>query len=220
LSRDVVLQAALDLVDSDGLDALSMRRLGNSLGKDPMALYRYAANRDALLDGLTELVLDQWSIPDVGASSLPWPEQLREAAHGFRTLVLKHPRLVPLLVTRPLSTPMGLRPLGALRPVEQILAVLRAAGFSPAGSLHAYRTYYGFLIGHVINELEEFVVNPDEDELGLRLGLHRLPQKDFPHLRALASVLEDYDGLTELDQGITILLEGLRSQLRSPTHSS
>lgn len=217
LSRDVVLHAALDLVDADGLDALSMRRLGNKLGKDPMALYRHAANRDALLDGLTELVLDQWSIPAADSSSELWQEQLREAAHNFRALALEHPRLVPLLVTRPLSTPMGLRPLGALRPVEQLLAVLSAAGFSPAGSLHAYRTYYGFLIGHVINELEEFVVNPDEDDTGLRLGLHRLPKKDFPHVRALATVLEDYDGQAELDQGITVILQGLQAQLHSPT---
>ncbi|MEC5201093.1 AcrR family transcriptional regulator [Arthrobacter sp. PL16] len=212
LSRDVVLRAALELVDADGLEALSMRKLGNKLGKDPMALYRYAANRDALLDGMTELLLDQWIVPRTG--DLPsWQEQLRHAAHDFRALVLQHPHVVPLLVTRPLSTPMGLRPLGALRPLEQILAVLSGAGFAPADALHAYRAYYGFLIGHILNELEEFVVNPDEDELGLKLGLHRLPKKDFPHLRQLAPMLLGYDGEAELDQGITILLQGLQAQL-------
>nr|WP_308662305.1 TetR/AcrR family transcriptional regulator C-terminal domain-containing protein [Arthrobacter sp. B1805] len=179
-----------------------------------MALYRYAANRDALLDGLTELLLDQWIIPRT--SDLPsWQDQLRYAAHDFRALVLQHPHVVPLLVTRPLSTPMGLRPLGALRPLEQILAVLRGAGFASAGALHAYRAYYGFLIGHILNELEEFVVNPDEDELGLKLGLHRLPKKDFPHLRQLAPMLLGYDGEAELDQGMTILLQGLQAQLHA-----
>ncbi|MHA7154339.1 TetR/AcrR family transcriptional regulator C-terminal domain-containing protein [Arthrobacter sp. TMN-50] len=210
----MVLRAALELVDADGLESLTMRRLGNKLGKDPMALYRYAANRDALLDGLTELLLDQWVIPRAGQSP-SWQDQLRHAAHDFRTLVLKHPHVVPLLVTRPLSTPLGLRPLGALRPLEQILAVFSDAGFRPADALHAYRAYYGYLIGHILNELEEFVVNPDEDELGLRLGLHRLPKKDFPHLRRLASLLLDYDGQAELDQGITILLQGLQAQLHT-----
>jgi hypothetical protein len=116
-------------------------------------------------------------------------------------------------VTRPLSTPLGLRPLGTLRPLEQILSLLIGAGFSPADALHVYRAYYGFLYGHILNELQEFVVDPEENEVLLRLGLHRLPSKEFPRLRALAPALADYDGERELDQGITILLSGLEAQL-------
>jgi AcrR family transcriptional regulator len=214
LSRDVVLAAALDLVDEDGLETLSMRRLGARLDRDPMALYRYAANREALLDGLTELLLDQWTIPSSDGTKGAWQEQLRQAAHNFRELTLQHRNIVPLLVTRPLSTPLGLRPLGALRPIERILTILREAGFDSAGALHAYRTYYGFLLGHLLNELEELVVNPNEDEAGLRMGLHRLPEEDFPHLRDLAPLLLAYDGQAELDQGVTIVLQGLESQLQ------
>ena len=106
LSRDIVLAKALELVDAEGLDALTMRRLGQELGRDPMSLYRYAENRAALLDGVTELVLNQLNIhpedPD-------WKEQLRKIAHNLRMLALRHPNVVPLLVTRPLSTPLGLR---------------------------------------------------------------------------------------------------------------
>jgi AcrR family transcriptional regulator len=204
LSRQLVLSTALDLVDSEGLDALSMRRLGQELGCDPMSLYRHAANRAALLDGLTETVLND--DPD-------WQSQLRKIAHELRLLALRHPNVVPLLVTRPLSTPLGLRPLGTLRPLEQILALLIKAGFPPADALHVYRAYYGFLYGHILNELQEFIVDPDENEALLRLGLHRLPPKEFPHLRALGPVLADYDGDAELDQGLTILLTGLTAQL-------
>ncbi|MBG6224431.1 AcrR family transcriptional regulator [Arthrobacter sp. CAN_A2] len=214
LSRDLVLRTAIQLVDEDGLEALSMRHLAARLGRDPMALYRYSTNRESLLDGLAELLLDQWAIPVAGSGGGAWLDQLRRAAHDFRHLALQHPHLIPLLVTRPLSTPLGLRPLGALRPLERILAILREAGFDPAGALHAYRAYYGFLMGHLINELEEFVVNADEDEIGLRLGLHRLPRKDFPNLRDLAAVLLDYDGEAELDQGMTIILHGLEAQLQ------
>jgi hypothetical protein len=120
---------------------------------------------------------------------------------------------VPLLVTRPLSTPLGLRPLGTLRPLEQILSLLISAGFGPSDALHVYRAYYGFLYGHLLNELQEYIVDPDENEALLRLGLHRLPAKEFPRLRALAPALADYDGSEELDQGITILLSGLEKQL-------
>jgi AcrR family transcriptional regulator len=205
-----VLAKALEVVDADGLDALTMRRLGQELGRDPMSLYRYAENRAALLDGVTELVLNELTIhpqdPD-------WKAQLRQIAHDFRRLALQHPNVVPLLVTRPLSTPLGLRPLGTLRPLEQILSLLIGAGFSPADALHVYRAYYGFLYGHILNELQEFVVDPEENEALLRLGLHRLPAKEFPRLRALAPALAEYNGGAELDQGVTILLSGLEAQL-------
>ena len=210
LSRELVLAKALEVVDADGLEALTMRRLGQELGRDPMSLYRYAENRAALLDGVTELVLNELTIhpqdPD-------WKAQLRQIAHDLRRLALQHPNVVPLLVTRPLSTPLGLRPLGTLRPLEQILSLLTGAGFSPADALHVYRAYYGFLYGHILNELQEFVVDPEENEALLRLGLHRLPAKEFPRLRALAPALAEYDGSAELDQGVTILLSGLEAQL-------
>jgi len=210
LSKELVLVTALDLVDSAGLDALTMRRLGQELNCDPMSLYRYAENRAALLDGVSELVFNELEIfphdPD-------WKAQLRRIAHDLRLLALRHPNVVPLLVTRPLSTPLGLRPLGTLRPLEQILTLLIDAGFQPADALHVYRAYYAFLYGHILNELQEFIVDPEENEVLLRLGLHRLPAKEFPRLRALAPVLADYDGAAELDQGMTILLSGLESNL-------
>ena len=216
LSRDLVLSTALALVDAEGLDALTMRRLGQDLGRDPMSLYRYAANRAALLDGVTELVLKELSIFPDRPDRPDWQAQLRQIAHDLRLLALRHPNVVPLLVTRPLSTPLGLRPLGTLRPLEQILSLLIDAGFAPADALHVYRAYYGFLYGHILNELQEFIVDPEENEALLRLGLHRLPPKEFPRLRALAPVLADYDGMAELDEGITILLTGLAARL-SPT---
>lgn len=217
LSRELVLTKALEVVDAEGLEALTMRRLGQELERDPMSLYRYAENRAALLDGVSELVLNELPIhpedPD-------WKAQLRHIAHNLRRLALQHPNVVPLLVTRPLSTPLGLRPLGTLRPLEQILSLLIGAGFSPADALHVYRAYYGFLYGHILNELQEFVVDPEENEVLLRLGLHRLPSKEFPRLRALAPALADYDGERELDQGITILLSGLEAQLTPEPQAS
>ncbi|GAB2598991.1 TetR/AcrR family transcriptional regulator C-terminal domain-containing protein [Kocuria himachalensis] len=205
-----MLATALKLVDAEGLEALTMRRLGAELGRDPMGLYRYAKNRADLLDGITELVLGQLVIPTDGGD---WQAQLRRTAHDFRDLALAHPHVVPLLVTRPLSTPLGLRPLGTLRPLENILALLIDAGFAPGDALHVYRAYYGYLYGHILNELQEIVVDPQENEDLLRLGLHRLPAGSFPRLRALAPVLADYDGAGELEAGITILLTGLYSQL-------
>ena len=191
-----------------------MRRLGRALGCNAMALYRYAASRDALFDGVVESVMADMKIPPDGAD---WEGQLRRTAHEFRGLALAHPNVVPLLVTRPLSTPLGLRPLGTLRPLEMLLALLVDAGFSPRDALHVYRAYFGFLYGHVVTELQEVVAHPEEIDDLLRLGLHRLPPGEFPHTRGLASELADYDGAAELDQGLDILLAGLQSQLSPST---
>lgn len=211
ITREIVLRTALRIVDESGVDKLTMRRLGQALDRDPMSLYRYAPNKAAVLDGVAEIILDQVHL-DMGAGD--WVDQLRSVAHRFRDLALAHPNAVPLLVTRPLATPLGLRPLGTLRPLEAVLDMLVHAGFSEADALHIYRFFFGFLQGHVLNELQEVVDNPEETDDLLRLGLHRLPIREFPRLRSLAHVLATYDGRTELDRGLDIVLTGLLTQLR------
>jgi hypothetical protein len=124
--------------------------------------------------------------------------------------------VVPLLVTRPLATPLGLRPAGTLRPLEDVLALLTSAGFSGPDALHIYRALFGFLHGHVLNELQELVEKPDEVDDVLRLGLHRLPLTQFPILRSLASTLAEYDGAAELERGLDILLTGLTTTVTLP----
>jgi AcrR family transcriptional regulator len=215
LTRDEVLTTALRLIDADGVDALSMRRIGKALDRDPMRLYRFASSKEELLDGVVELVLGELHIPVTEGAG--WEDVLRATAHSFRDIALAHPHAVPLLVTRPLATPLALRPLGTLRPLEQLLELLIGAGFDRRGALHAYRLYTGFLQGHVLNELQERVHDPDETDDLLRLGLHRLPVREFPRIRSLAAELAAYDGLQELDEGLDVVIGGLRRQLDANT---
>ena len=217
LTREQVLVAALEIIDQDGVDALTMRRLGQALDRNPMGIYRHAADKDALLDGVVEQVLSELVIrhqPDTGEEQ-DWETTLRRTAHAFRQIALAHPHVVPLLVTRSMSGPLAQRPLGTLRPFEELLEVFIAAGFDPHGALHATRLFTGFLYTHIQDELQQRLDNPDETDDLLRLGLHRLPITQFPRLRSLATVLATYDGATELDEGLAIVLAGLRSQLRS-----
>jgi AcrR family transcriptional regulator len=215
LTREQVLTAALTIIDDEGVEALSMRRLGQALDRNPMVIYRHAADKDALLDGVVERVVSELGA-DRDPDSAPdgdWQAALRRTAHTFRRVALTHPHVVPLLVTRPLSNPLARRPLGTLRPLEDLLELFITAGFDHHGALHAARLFTGFLYGHVLHELQERVDDPDETDDLLRLGLHRLPITQFPRLRSLASVLATYDGAAELDEGLTIMLAGLRSQL-------
>jgi AcrR family transcriptional regulator len=210
ITRELVFKVALELIDRHGADALSMRRLGAALGRDPMILYRHAPAKAALLDGVVETVLGQLKVDPADPD---WAAQLRSVARQYRALALAHPNVVPLLVTRPLATPLALRPRGTLRPLEDVLDLLTRAGFSGPDALHIYRALFGFLNGHVLNELQELVENPDETDDLLRLGLHRLPIGEFPLLRSLAHALATYDGAAELERGLDILLTGLATTL-------
>jgi hypothetical protein len=160
-----------------------MRRPAAALVRDPMIIYRHAPNKAALLDGVAETVLAQLKVDSAGPD---WAARLRAVARDYRRLALAHPPVVPLRVTRPLATPLGLRPRDTLRPLADVLALLTRAGFSGPDALHFYRALFGFLHGQVLNELQELAGNPDETDGLLRLGLHRLPITEFPLLRGLA----------------------------------
>jgi AcrR family transcriptional regulator len=215
LTREQVLTAALTIIDEGGVEALTMRRLGQALERNPMAIYRHAADKEALLDGVVEQVVGELIVTREADDD--WEAALRRTAHAFRRIALAHPHVVPLLVTRSLSGPLALRPLGTLRPLEELLELFSTAGFDPHGALHACRLFTGFLYGHILHERQERerFDNPDETDDVLRLGLHRLPLTQFPRLRSLATALATYDGAAELDEGLTIVLAGLRSQLLS-----
>jgi AcrR family transcriptional regulator len=213
LTRSIILQAALAIVDRDGVDKLSMRRLSDAVGRDPVMIYRHVPNKAAVLDGVAEIVLAQLS---VDTADPDWVGQLRTVARAFRELALTHPNVVPLLVTRPLATPLGQRPAGMLRPLEDVLALLTSAGFAGEDALHIYRALFGFLYGHVLNELQEVIERPEETDHVIRLGLHRFAITEFPLLRALAPALASYDGAAELDRGLDLLLPGLTATLTRP----
>jgi AcrR family transcriptional regulator len=217
VSRSLILRAALGIIDRDGIEGLSMRRLSEEVGRDPTVLYRHVPSKAAMLDGVAEIVLGQLR---VDTADTDWVSQLRAVAHEFRRLALAHPNVVALLVTRPLATPLGQRPPGMLRPLEDVVALLTAAGFSGPDALHIYRVLFGYLHGHILTELQEVIERPEETDDVLRLGLHRLSVTEFPQVRALASVLASYDGAAELDRGLDLLFFGLTATLTPPDGSS
>ncbi len=216
ITRSLILRTALEIVDRDGVDALSMRRLSDAVDRDTTVLYRHVRSKAAVLDGVAEIVLSQLS---VDTTDRDWAGQLRIVAHHLRELALAHPNVVPLLVTRPLATPLGKRPPGTLRPLEDVLTLLTSSGFPSDDALHIYRVLFAYLHGHILDELQEIVERPEETDHVLQLGLHRFPIGEFPQLRAVASALASYDGAAELDRGLDLLLAGLAATLTRPDGS-
>src|ERR1700739_122097 len=110
-----------------------------------------------------------------------------------------------VLTPPPLATPLGQRPPGMLRPLEDVLVLLKSAGSTGVDALHIYRVLFGYLHGHILTELQAVVERPEETDDVLRLGLHRLTITDFPQVRALATALASYDGAAELDRAVALL---------------
>ncbi|MFE7960852.1 TetR/AcrR family transcriptional regulator [Streptomyces sp. NPDC057413] len=233
LSRERVLATALELVDREGLSALSMRRLGAELGVEAMALYRYAEGKDALLDGLVEamhlelharLDADRPDADDTGAAGTKaadtdaddWRAGLHRFARTLYDVCLDHPHAVPLLTTRLLAVPMARRPLPVLRSHERVLALLEKAGLEESTTAAAFEAVLGWLLGYVSVELRPMVDNPDEPDPAFRLGLHRLPSQELPTLRRLAPAVAERGG----PEGLAAGLDALLDRFTKPSSSS
>ncbi|MFB7243770.1 TetR/AcrR family transcriptional regulator [Streptomyces populi] len=215
LSRERVLASALELVDQEGLSALSMRRLGSELGVEAMALYRYAASKDALLDGLVEALyleleerLEAEPEPEAAAAGeADWRAQLHRIARAAYEVCLAHPGAVPLLATRMLAVPLARRPGAVLRNHERVLALLRAAGFDEARTSALFRASSAWVLGYVSVELQPMVDDPDEPDPAFRLGLHHLSSRELPTLRESVPSLAERGGPEGLAAGLDALLD-------------
>ncbi|ARF56869.1 TetR/AcrR family transcriptional regulator C-terminal domain-containing protein [Streptomyces gilvosporeus] len=179
LSRELVLDTALQLVDREGLRGLSMRRLGGALGVEAMTLYHYVPSKEALLDGLVERVFAEALPPSVEGA--PWQEQLLGYAASLRETLLRHPGVLPLAVTRPMATPAG------LDAVERGLGALTGAGFPLGRALDAFNALSLFVVGHTAAEVG---VGSDADPEGRTPGsagsLARLDAARYPLLTEAA----------------------------------
>ena len=138
LSRERILEAALDLLDREGLGGFSMRRLADDLGIGTMTLYGHFRDREELLEGVVDAGAQQISVPRMPG---PWREDLRRLMRAIHGALTDHPALVELRLERPLISP------GALRLTEAGMSSLRAAGFSRRDAARAYRTLFVYTLG-------------------------------------------------------------------------
>ena len=154
LGRDQILREAVRLIDDEGRDRLTMRRLGSELGVEAMALYRYIPGREQLLDGVVEYVMNELYQKTMKDQELPgtWQEYLQQMAHGVRDIAVAHPRVFPLVATRPPAAPW-LRPAAAQPALGRGLpGSLHRFGFTDSKSVAIYRAFSTFLLGHLLLE--------------------------------------------------------------------
>lgn len=195
LSRERILLAGLALVDEEGLDAVGMRKLARRLGVDPMSLYNHVDGKDALLDGIAEVLLAGVPAPPADAGLR---ETMSALAHGFRAALLGHPRAAPLVLTRRLAS------MTALGPVEAVLAPLLAAGVPPERAVHGLRAVLAFLIGTLMRE-----VGAAPTFGGSARRLADLTASGLPAVAAAAPYLAVCDHEAEFEFGLRIMLDAL-----------
>lgn len=145
LTRERVVAAAVTLVDRDGLEGFSLRRLAAELGVDPMSIYNHVENKDDLLDAVVASVMAEISLSTDELT--PWPDQVRDSARSFRKAALAHPNVATLMLTRRVLTGV---PLDLLR--DAVAPAVRA-GLSASEALDVVRTLTAFLTGAILREL-------------------------------------------------------------------
>jgi len=197
LSRQRILDAALRIVDRDGLEALSMRKIGAELQVEAMSLYRYVAKKEAVLDGIVELLLQELELPALPPDQ--WEEYLYQVAYEFRQMLQRHPAVLPIVATRPVNTA------GSLAPMEHLLSTLRKAGFAPLEAVYTVNSLVGFVIGHAFLDFGTLQgVEPGTSDL------KNLALEDFPAVREMATALEARRSEDEFEYGLRRLLAGTR----------
>ena len=203
LSRTRILEAALRLIDAEGLDALSMRRLGSELGVEAMSLYHYFPSKDALLDGVVDEVLGEVPLPD--PTRTDWADALREGFADFRRVMLAHPAVFPLVASRPPSTS------DAMRPIAIAFNLFQAAGFGPREAVSAWDGLLAYVFGHILLQISGGMavahggklIEVVQDQTG----------DEFAALRAAWSTAGDWDMEQAFLAGLDTVIEGLRQGL-------
>jgi AcrR family transcriptional regulator len=204
LTKERVLQAAVVLADRDGIEALSMRKLGQELGVEAMALYRHVRNKDDLLDGVVDAVVGEIELP---YPSRDWKDAMRTLVLSARQVMLRHPWAPRVILDRPTVGP------ATLRHIDAVLGILSAGGFSIEMAHHALHVLGSRILGFTQDPFNDTDDVRPEPEVAVRQA--RELAEHFPHVGELAlaathdGALGGCDDDVEFEFGLDLILEGL-----------
>jgi AcrR family transcriptional regulator len=189
------------LLDAEGLDAVSVRRIGRELGVAPMTIYTYVATKDELLDEIAALALQEFASREVADGA--WEEQIAALTTDLYRGIREHPGVADLIMRRP-------PPVQALdRFRERMLRVLHTGGFSDRAAVEALTALVCYALGHAHAERARQAVEPAAEAERLR----RLPRDEFPLLVESADLYSVHLSDGRFETGLRALLTGLRVTL-------
>lgn len=206
LSRDRIVQKAVEIAEQQGFGALNMRALAQELGSAPMSLYRHVSNKDDLIDGMIDVVFSEMYVPAIGGD---WKQELRERGRSARAALQRHPWAVGLMESR-------------LHPGEAsathhnaTMGCLREAGFPFREAVHAYNLLDAYTYGFALQELNIPFETADESGEAAETTLGGRGDQ-FPYLVEVVQELSKrgYDYTEEFEFGLDFILGGLETYLR------
>jgi AcrR family transcriptional regulator len=203
LSRDRILDAALELADQGGIESLTMRKLGQTLGFEAMSLYNHVANKDDVIDGLLDLVLDESEPPSPTGD---WDGAVRSSAVSVHAALRRHPWAPAVLMA-----PGRLRP-ARLHYMDSLLGRLREAGFSAETTYHAYHVLDGHIFGFSLWEASHSYSDEDAEEMMASFEQTITPD-EYPYLREHGEqhfAEGPHHDVSAFEFGLDLILDGLR----------
>lgn len=213
LTRERVLKAALAIVDRSGIDALSMRSVAAELGVEAMSLYRHVANKDALVDGMVALILDEIEVPPTGTQ---WREAMTRRALSTRSVFLRHPAAAIIVESCATMTP------SRLAYSDAVVGLLLADGFTASAAYKAFLTIDSYVFGFLLQELNW--PHPTETKPAQDVATGpTVPPSLYPHFaEVMASVMQEVGRLglsasyeAEFVSGLDLVLDGVERLRRS-----
>jgi AcrR family transcriptional regulator len=203
LTRERVLQAAVRRADEGGIESLSMRKLGQELGVEAMALYHHFANKDDLVDSMVDLVFGEIELPPTGGD---WRTAMRQRAIAVRDALQRHRWAIGLMESRRRPGPAN------LRHHDAVIGSLRAGGYDIAMAAHAYSLLDSYIYGFALTKMNlPFETSDDVAEVAQSM-LEPFPADEYPYM---VEILTDhvmkpgYDYGEEFEYGLDLILNGL-----------
>ena len=202
VSRDRVLATAIEIADERGIGAITMREVASRLGVEAMSLYNHVANKDDILDGMVDLVIEQVDLP---SDVEDWRDAMRCRAVSAHQVFGSHPWLPLLVDSRESSGP------SRLRYFDWVLGRLTTAGFSLDGAARAFSLLDSYIYGFGI---QEFNFSADGDASAEEMAeafLAAVPAEKYPYLHRMASHAMEtgYDAESDFNSGLELILDGL-----------
>lgn len=203
LSRDRVLRSAISIADREGIEALSMRKLGKTMQVEAMSLYNHVSNKEDLIDGIVDMVFAEIALPP---DSGEWKESLRRRAISAHEALRRHPWAIALMQSRAKPGP------ATLRHHDSVLGCLRTAGFTIGMAAHAVSVMDGYIYGFALQQRSLPFHSSEEVAAVAENILQALPADEYPHLSEMIidhALKPGYDYASEFEFGLNLILAGL-----------
>jgi AcrR family transcriptional regulator len=204
LTRDRVIEAALGIMDEEGLEAVSMRRVAREVGVEAMSLYNHVHDKGDLLEGIRLRVFSEFAFPELDPSD-PY-ENGRHVAHAWRDLMKAHPHMLELLAEEhePPSS------LDAFRPMEVALSVLRSMGVPDDEMMQVFHAFGGYIQGYAM--MEQQMNFEKYGSAGLDEFARRIDPAQLPCVSAAIPFMADCDMDAQFALGLDLMLQGIRAR--------